>query len=246
MRASRAIQLAFVAVLFALWWQATHGWHVSALLLPTPLAVLLRARVLISSGEVWTPLAATAIEVAGAFSLSAVIGLALGVFIARAGLRIRVAEPLLTALNAIPAILFFPLFTLVFGLGAGSKIALGATIGVFPIALNTISGLSNVERPLITAAISMGASRMALLRHVLLPAAAPSVLAGLRIGLTLSFLAVLGGETIASFDGLGHQIADAADNMEAATMYAYILVVVLVAAVLNQALARLDGFGQRR
>ena len=64
--------------------------------------------------------------------------------------------------------------------------------------------------------------------------------------MTLSFLAVLGGETIASFDGLGHQIADAAESMEAAAMYAYILIVIGVAALLNQLLARLDSFGARR
>ena len=242
----RLVQIGFVLGLVLLWHLATTAWHVSPLLLPRPALVVAKAWSLIVSLEFLDPLAQTAGEVAAAFAIAASSGLIVGAFVARAGLRVQVAEPLLTAINAVPAILFFPLFTLLFGLGGGSKIALGATIGFFPIVLNTISGLSNVERILVTAAVSMGASRMALLRHVLLPAAFPSVLAGLRIGMTLSFLAVLGGETIASFDGLGHQIADAAESMEAAAMYAYILIVIGVAALLNQLLARLDSFGARR
>jgi ABC-type nitrate/sulfonate/bicarbonate transport system permease component len=241
----RIVQLGFLLVLVTLWQLATTRWHVAPILLPKPVNVGSRLMAILQDGSFVAPLTITLSEVAAAFLLAAASGLLMGFTISRTRRAVAVFEPLLTAVNAVPAILFFPLFTLFFGLGSGSKIALGATIAFFPIVLNTITGFGTVERLFITASVAMGASGWALFRHVLLPSAFPTVLAGLRMGLVLSFLAVLGGETIASFDGLGHQIADAADSMEAASMYAYILIVIAVAAVLNVILSRFDSFGQR-
>ena len=241
----RAAQLGFVAVLLLAWQIATTWFHVAPILLPKPAAVAVKLRELIASLQFVDPLLITLSEVATAFALAAVTGLLTGFAVTRSARGIAVFEPLLTSINSIPAILFFPLFTLFFGLGPGSKVALGATISFFPIALGTITGFAGVEAVLLTSARSMGASRWHLFRYVLMPSGFPVVLAGLRMGLVLAFLAVLGGETIASFDGLGHQIADAADSMEAASMYAYILIVVMVAAGLNILAARLDRFGRR-
>ena len=241
----RAVQLGFLIALLLAWQVATTVFHVTPILLPKPAAVAVRIAALIGSLEFVDPLLITLSEVATAFALAALAGLLTGFLVTRSTRGIAVLEPLLTSINSIPAILFFPLFTLFFGLGPGSKIALGVTISFFPIALGTITGFAGVEQVLLTSARSMGASRWHLFRYVLLPSAFPIVLAGLRMGLVLAFLAVLGGETIASFDGLGHQIADAADSMEAASMYAFIVIVVMVAAGLNMLAARLDRFGRR-
>jgi ABC-type nitrate/sulfonate/bicarbonate transport system permease component len=99
-------------------------------------------------------------------------------------------------LYAVPTILLFPLYLLFFGIGSPSKIALGATLAFFPIALSTIAGFTQVSRIYIAAARSMGASPLQLFRYVLVPDAFPVVIAGLRMGLVLGFLAILGGETL--------------------------------------------------
>ena len=161
----------------------------------------------VRSGEFLPDLEVTLFEVAVAFALSCVSGLALGYLISRSPYLIAMFEPLLSSVYSIPIILFLPLFVLFFGLGPWSKIALGATISFFPIVLNTIAGFGYVDRIFITAARSMGASNAQMFRYVLLPAALPVVLTGLRIGFTIALLAVLGSETIASFAGLGHRIA---------------------------------------
>ena len=122
---------------------------------------------------------------------------------------------------------------LFFGLGPASKIALGATISFFPVVLNTIAGFGNVDRIFITAARSMGASNFQMFRFVLLPAALPVILTGLRMGFTVALLAILGSETIASLAGLGHHIVHLAEGMEMARMFAYIAFVVVIAALLN-------------
>src|SRR5262249_45837317 len=153
---------------------------------------------------------------------------------------IRVFEPLLAGIYSIPIILFLPLYVLFFGLGPWSKIALGSTISFFPVVLNTIAGFGYIDAIFIVAARSMGASDYQMFRHVLLPAALPIILTGLRIGFTVALLAVLGSETIASLAGLGHRIVQLAEGMESPRMFAYIAFVVAIAALLNTAVSMLE------
>src|SRR5262249_57307238 len=101
-------------------------------------------------------------------------------------------------------------YGVVCGLGPASKIAVGATIGFFPIALNTVAGFGYVDRTLVVAARSMGASDVQLFRYVLLPAALPIILTGMRMGFTVALLSIIGSETIASLPGPGHRLRHAA------------------------------------
>ena len=158
---------------------------------------------------------------------------------------IAVFEPLLAGIYAIPIILFLPLYVLFFGLGPLSKIALGATISFFPVVLSTIAGFGSVEPIHVTAARSMGASSWHLFRYVLLPAALPIILTGLRMGFTVALLSIIGSETIASLAGLGHRIVHLAEAMEMARMFAYIVFVVAIAVVLNMVVTGLEARGKR-
>jgi ABC-type nitrate/sulfonate/bicarbonate transport system permease component len=155
-----------------------------------------------------------------------------------------VFEPLFASIYAIPIILFLPLFVLFFGLGPASKIAIGATIGFFPITLSTIAGFAGVDRLYVTAARSMGASGFDLFRHVLLPAALPVILTGLRMGFTTALLSIIGSETLASLAGLGHRIVSLAESMEMAPMFAYIVFVIAIAAILNAIVSTLEARGR--
>ena len=166
--------------------------------------------------------------------------------ISRSQYLIRVFEPLLAGIYSVPIILFLPLYVLFFGLGPGSKIAIGTTISFFPIVLNTIAGFGYVDKIFITAARSMGASDVQMFRYVLLPAAFPVILTGLRIGFTVALLSILGSETIASLAGLGHKIVHLAEAMETARMFAYIAFAVAIAAMLNTAVSALERRAKRR
>jgi ABC-type nitrate/sulfonate/bicarbonate transport system permease component len=135
---------------------------------------------------------------------------------------------------------------MIWGLGPPSKIALGATISFFPIVMNTVVGFGNVDRTLTAAARSMGASNVQMFRHVLLPGALPVVLAGLRMGFTVALLSVIGSETIASLAGLGHRIVNLAENMDMARMFAYIVFVVAIVAVLNMAISTIEAYARWR
>ncbi|MFL4977291.1 MAG: ABC transporter permease [Xanthobacteraceae bacterium] len=237
---SRLVQAGFLIGLLALWYLATARWGVSHLLLPNPLRVYDELKDVLASGEFVPDLRVTLSELAIAFLISSVGGVTLGYLISRSQYLIRVFEPLLAGVYSIPIILFLPLYVLFFGLGPASKIALGTTISFFPIVLNTIAGFGYVERIYLVAARAMGASDFQLFRWVLLPAALPVILTGLRMGFTVALLSILGSETIASLAGLGHKIVHLAEAMETARMFAYIAFAVVIAATLNSIVSSLE------
>jgi ABC-type nitrate/sulfonate/bicarbonate transport system permease component len=244
--ASRAVQVAFLIALLVLWYLATTRWRVSPLLLPNPFVVLRDFWDILRTGEFIGDLRVTLTELASAFAIAASSGLVVGYLISRSQYRVQVFEPLFAGIYSVPIILFLPLYVLLFGLGPASKIALGATISFFPIALNTIAGFGYVERTLVIAARSMGASDLQLFRYVLLPAALPIILTGMRMGFTVALLSIIGSETIASLAGLGHRIVHLAEGMEMAPMFAYIAFVVVIAAILNALVSALEARGRRR
>ena len=242
---TRAIQAGFIAGGMALWYYATDVAGVSHLFLPKIGSVYRELSELIVKGAVLAPLRVTLTSVAISYFIAAVGGIGAGYLVARSAYLVRVLEPVFAGMFAIPITLFFPLFVLYFGIGAESKIAYGAAYAFFPIALNTIAGFGNVERRLIDSARSMGASDAQLFRRVLLPAAFPVILTGLRIGFFICFASVLGGETLLSRTGLGHQIAYAAELMESARMYAWIVLVIVISTSLNALVSRIETYQQR-
>jgi ABC-type nitrate/sulfonate/bicarbonate transport system permease component len=242
---SRAVRVVFVLALLALWYLATTQWRVSHLLLPNPVIVWHELKDVLGSFEFWPDLRVTLSELAIAFAISSLGGITLGYLLSRSQFLIRVFEPLMAGVYSIPIILFLPLYVLFFGLGPASKIALGTTISFFPIVLNTIAGFGYVDRIYVVAARAMGASDYQLFRYVLLPAALPVILTGLRMGFTVALLSILGSETIASLAGLGHKIVHLAEAMETARMFAYIAFAVAIAAILNVIVTRLEAGGRR-
>ena len=240
------MQAGFVVVLLALWYLGTAYWGINRVLLPNPVNVWTELKDVLASGEYLPDLRVTLTELAIAFAISCICGVTLGYLISRSAYLVSVFEPLLAGIYSVPVILFLPLYVLFFGLGEASKIALGTTISFFPIVLNTIAGFRTVDRIFITAARSMGASDVQMFRHVLLPAALPVMLTGLRIGFTVALLSILGSETIASLAGLGHRIVHLAEAMETARMFAYIAFAVVIAALLNTVVTALERRAQRR
>ncbi len=239
----RLVQAAFVASIALLWHFATASGRVAPLLLPPMPAVGHELSALAADADFWPDLRTTLFELVMAFLLAAAAGTAAGYAVSRTRYAVRTFEPLMAGMYAVPAILLFPLYVLFFGLGPGSKIAIGATIAFFPVALSTITGLSGVNRLYLTAARSMGASSGQTFRLVMLPAALPAILAGLRIGANAAFMAILGAETIASFAGLGHRIVSMAESMDTAKMFANIVLAMSVAAMINIAVSAAEKRG---
>lgn len=232
-----AFWLAAAAVTLWCWHIVTTSGGVSPLLLPQPGRVWEELTRILTTGEFVDDLKVTMGEIFTAFFSATIIGITVGFIVSRSKLAVDVIQPVMAGLYSIPIILFIPLFVLIFGIGPASKVAIGMTIGFFPIFFNTVSGFTNVDPVLLRAARSMGATTSQMLFQVLIPASIPSVLNGLRIGFTLALLSVVGSETIASFSGLGHRIVQLAEAMSTAPMFGYIVIVSVLAGALNMAIA---------
>jgi ABC-type nitrate/sulfonate/bicarbonate transport system permease component len=237
---ARLVQLVFVAAFLALWFVVGRTGAISPLFLPPIEAVWRALTALVQTPQFWSAVQVTLTTIAQAYLIAATLGIAAGYAITRSRFVTKVLEPIVSSLFAIPITLFLPLFILLFGIGTVSKVAYGAAYGFFPIALNTIAGLAGVEERYLSAAKSMGFSRLGTFRHVLFPAAFPIILTGLRIGFFICFASVLGGETISSVSGVGRNIALAAELMEPARMFAWIVVVIATATLLNAVVSALE------
>ena len=230
---ARLIQLAFVALLLGAWFVVGRSGAISPLFLPPLDAVWQALLRLVQTDQFWSAVLVTLTTIAKAYSIAAVLGVLTGYLVTRSRFLTEVFEPMVSGLFSIPITLFFPLFILFFGIGTGSKIAYGAAYGFFPIALNSIAAFGSVDERLLNAARAMGFSPFGMFRHVLFPASFPVILTGLRIGFFICFASVLGGETISSVAGVGRNIALAAELMEPARMFAWIVFVIATALVLN-------------
>jgi ABC-type nitrate/sulfonate/bicarbonate transport system permease component len=244
-RLYRLVQAGCAAAVFLAWHVSTSTGIVNPILLPSLESSLEEFADLIASGSFWPYLAVTLSELVTAFAMAASLGSVIGYAVSLTRFTVRMFDPLFAGLYSIPVILLFPLYVLFFGIGEGSKIAIGATIAFFPIVLNTIAGFSFVDRTLIAAARSMGASPAQMFWSVMLPAAFPVVLTGLRIGFILAFLSILGTETIASISGLGHQIVAYSEQIEPAKMFAYIFLAIVISFILTAFVSFVERQAQR-
>lgn len=229
----RLVQLLFYVAVLAGWYAVTRAGLVNPIVLPPLDKVLAAIPGVVASAQFGADLATTLFEVFCAFVLAAAAGLLVGYVVGRSPRRIAEYEPLLSAVYAVPLVLFFPLFVLFFGLGIASKVAIGAAIAFFPIVLNTIAGFANVNPVHLAAARLMGASPGQIMRHVMVPSALPVVTTGLRMGLIVALLGCLGTETIAATGGLGYRMVALAELMDTVEEYAYIVLIIVIAALLN-------------
>ena len=230
---TRSIQIAFVVIMVGVWYFVTKTGSISPLFLPPLDSVWTTFVRLVQTTQFWSAVRLTLWTIAQAWFIAVVLGIFVGYLVTRSKFMTAVLEPVIASTFAIPLTLLFPLFILMFGIGPASKVAYAATYGFFPVALNTIAGLSSVDDRYLRSARSMGASSFDTFRHVLFPAAFPVILTGLRVSFFISFASVLGGETLSSAAGIGKNIALAAELMEPARMYAWIVFVIMTTVTLN-------------
>ena len=203
------------------------------------------SQVLWAMGELANPrvLAAarlTALEVAAAFAAAAVVGVGAGLVIGLSAFAYRTFRPIVLLLFSVPKMVMLPLFILFFGIGVLSKAVFAFSLGVFPVLLNVIAGSRMVDRTLVTAAYCMGASRGGIFLKVVLPAALPSVITGLRIGMTQTVLGVLLAELYASNTGLGYFVTLYSQSFKPAQLFALFFVVAALSIVVNEGLRVLE------
>ena len=203
-----------IVIFFALWAafsfaNARYLKFFNPVLMPSPLDVLHTGVELVESGELQRDILASLSRVLQGFGIAAFVGVALGMAVGRSRLLENLVDPMLELLRPIPPLAFLPMMVLWFGIGEASKISFIAYAAFFPIFTTTLEGIKYVDPLLLRAAASLGASRRDLFRYVVLPAATPAIITGLRLGFGLSFFVIVAAEFVAADSGLGYLINDA-------------------------------------
>jgi len=229
-----ALRLALAVLVFGGWIFATTVGNVSPLILPSIPAVFEAFVSLVVTPEIWLQAGITVFEMLAGFALAAATGLIAGFLLSRTRVTAMAAEPLLAWGYMFPLALLYPMFLLWVGVGLESKIYYAAVGAFFPIAYNTIRGLSSVDTKYLQVGRAFGASRTQIDLAIKLGAARPMILAGLRIGSSIVTIYVVLAELLGSNQGLGHEIERASSRLQIPDSYATVVLLILVTVVLQR------------
>jgi ABC-type nitrate/sulfonate/bicarbonate transport system permease component len=177
-------------------------------LLPTPSDVAVAGIAMVRDGSLFVNVGVSLLRIAQGFGLAASAALALGILVGLCPALRLMLEPIVELLRPIPPLAFLPMFLVWFGLGETSKVAFIAYTTFFPMFVGIASSLLRVDVMLLRAAASLGATRAALLRHVVLPASLPGIVVALRVGFGLALFVIVGAEFMGADAGLGHMIME--------------------------------------
>ncbi|MGW1819209.1 ABC transporter permease [Streptomyces sp. NPDC002125] len=197
------------AALLALWWVASATGVLTADVLASPAEVLRAVGELWGNGQLPDALTTSLTRSGIGLLIGLAVGLTLGVITGFTRIGDELLDSSLQTLRTIPFLALVPLFMVWFGINETAKILLIAVATTFPMYVSTSSGVRNTDPKLVEAMRSFGMGRLAVVREVVIPGALPSLLAGLRLSMTLSVIALIAAEEINSTEGIGYLMSQA-------------------------------------
>jgi NitT/TauT family transport system permease protein len=198
-------------------------------------------RFTVTEPEFFCHLGRTLYEIGAGFLIGGLSGLAVGILLGGSKLLQRAFEPVIYYLGPTPKIIFFPVMIMWFGVGPGSKIAMGAVSCFFPIALNVAAGMRQIDQVLIRVGRSFRARRWQMVTKIYLPAMRRPVINGARIGLGVALIGTLLAETKLSNRGIGFLVIQAYSLFNMPQMYALLIVLFVLSIGANALIGRLGG-----
>jgi NitT/TauT family transport system permease protein len=198
--------ITLLALLIGLWWWVVVA--TDSLIFPTPGQVVAGTMELAADGTLWEHIGASLYRVGIGFLLAVLVAVPMGLWMGRVDGAYRTLNPVFQIMRPISPIAWIPLAILWFGVGDVSPVFLIFIAAVFPMIVQTASGVHTIERRYLHAAQNFGVSRSTLFRRVIVPAVLPEIVVGMRIGLGVAWLVVVAAEMIALHSGLGYLIID--------------------------------------
>ena len=230
-RSRVVVRLVVPVGLIALWWVASAG--STSVFFPPLSRIAERFR------EVWlfdrfgSDIVPSLVRMMAGFALSAVVGVAVGLVLGLSRLLRRASNPTLQFSRSVPGPALVLVFLVVLGTSNGAKIVLIAFVGVFPVILNTMSGVADMEPVRRDVAHSYRLTRTQRIRHVVLPGAAPKIAAGMRISLGLSFIMMILSEYVGATNGIGHFTRGAATQFAIPDMWSGMVLLGIIGVLAN-------------
>jgi NitT/TauT family transport system permease protein len=225
--------LSIVIVLVA--WEVIVRWRgIEPIFLPAPSSIAVYMWRMLADGTLEYNLGITLLRIFAGFLVAAVTGVALGLLMGVSKIVSRVADIWIAALYPLPKISLIPLLIIWLGTGEVYRVVISAVTAFFPIVISTYSGIRQVDRGLIKAAEDLGASPRQVQLKIVIPAAMPSILAGLQLGMGVTIILIVAAEMIggSSQSGMGYLLISAGQVMETEKVFASLVVLAIMGAVI--------------
>lgn len=240
------VRIAIIAAILAVWEITAASGLLYRDVVPSLLAIGAAVFRLLTHSEYYWHLGVTAGEIVTALAIGGTSGLLVGLVLGANKLLSRAFEPYLYYLGPTPKIIFFPVMIMWFGVGPGSKVAMGAISCFFPIALSTAAGMREIDKVLIRVGRSFRANQWQMATKIYLPAMRHPIINGVRLGLGVALIGTLLAETKLSNRGIGFLIIQAYSLFDMPRMYAMLIVLFVVSIGANALIGRLGGLNSIR
>lgn len=234
------LRLLLLVALVGAWQLVADEQWVNPLFISRPSDIALAFWDGLAKSTLLSPLWTSLLETVAGFVIAAAAGVLAGLVLSVVPVLQDTVWPFVVAANSLPRLALVPLFVVWFGIGSPARVVLIVTVVFFIVLVNTIAGLRGCSRDHLVLARTLGAGPVRTLRVFMLPSAAPTIFAGLQLGLTYSFLGAVVAEMISGGTGLGAQLATFSSNYNTAGMFADLLLMGIVAALLSGLMTLLE------
>lgn len=235
------LRVLIIVVVLAIWEAVAASGLLYRDVVPSLVAIARATVNLLSNPEYYWNLGVTAGEVGTSLIIGGLSGLVVGLVLGGSRLLTKAYEPYLYYLGPTPKIIFFPIMIMWFGVGPGSKVAMGAISCFFPVALNVAGGMREIDKVLIRVGRSFRANTWQMVTKIYLPAMRHPVINGVRLGLGVALIGTLLAETKLSNRGIGFLVIQAYSIFNMPQMYALLIILFVIAIGANTVIGRVGG-----
>lgn len=225
--------LVFLGALIAFWQLSISTGSYSSDSIPSPVQILSGLSQLYASGELMPNVWHTVVMVVTALIIASFIGVFTGVAIGTSRLLWTWTGATIDVLRSLPVIALVPVALVIFGLSGTSEVVVAVFAATWLILVNTAGGVAQIHPRLADVGRTLGMPKWAVFAKITLPASAPAITVGIRIGATVCLLVTLVSEMVGNPEGIGYGLVRAQYGLQPEQMYAYVLVVLMIAIVLN-------------
>jgi NitT/TauT family transport system permease protein len=220
---------------FLVLWEAAARFElINPVVVSNPSRIAAAFAAQLQSGELLADLEVTMIEFAVGYGLSLVVGIGIGIAMGLSRLTEYAIDPFVWFLYSSPLIAFYPLIIVWLGFGFATVVAITFLLSFVSVVVNTVAGVQGVDPQLVRAVRAFGGGQLDVIRKVILPAAVPLIIAGMRIGLGRALHGVVLGEMFSSNAGLGYRITFYGAHLRTADVFVPLVILVAIGLLINQ------------
>jgi NitT/TauT family transport system permease protein len=233
-----AIKIVTVVVILGIW--EFFGRQANPLLVAVPSEVLAATWELAISGELFVATGVSMTSFFAGFAIAAVVGMLIGALMGANRTIEVVLDPYINALYSMPLIAMVPLLMLWVGIGFTAKVIIVALFAVFPVIINTLAGVRNVEKRYLDIGKAFGASRWMTFRRIVVPSAVPYIASGMRLAVSRGIIAMVVAEFLTSIAGLGGLIINYTNQFETAKAFVPVFVLAIIGNLLTYVVRKIE------